>query len=62
MTLFTRLFRNPTPLEVARAELMDAEIQCMTAMTARDYAVGIVIYNTTRIDRLKKSIKAAETK
>lgn len=62
MILFTRLFRHPTPVEAARLELVEAELQCMSAMTARDYAVGIVIYNTTRIDRLKKSIKAAETK
>lgn len=55
------LFRRKSLLEIASAELGDAELQKLSAQTAQEYAEAAVAYNTARIARLKKFI-AAQTK
>ena len=55
-----KLFSKPTAYEIAVRELEEAEVALLTALTARDYAASYVIYNTSRIERLKRTIKAAE--
>lgn len=50
--------RKPTPLELISQELAVAHLAKLEAETAVDYAVSIVNYNTTRIARLNKHLKA----
>ena len=56
---FKRMWKKPSPLEMASTELADAELQLLEAFTTRDYANSIVLYNETRIARLRKTIVAA---
>lgn len=62
MTLWKEIknqFRKPTPLEVATAELVEAELAKLEAETGREFADSQVQYNAARIARLKKFIAAA---
>lgn len=54
-------FARPTPLELATAELMEAERAKLTFETAREYAGALVKYNTARIARLRKYINEETT-
>lgn len=58
MTTFKSLFRKRTLLEIASAELGEAELQKLNAQTAQEYAESVVVYNTNRIKRLKTFITA----
>lgn len=61
MKLWTEMkhqFRKPTPLEVATAELVDAELEKLVDETALDHAEASVAYNSARIDRLRAYINA----
>jgi transcriptional antiterminator Rof (Rho-off) len=53
-----RQFHKITPLELASAELVEAEIKKLEAETAQEFAAAAVAYNTARIIRLKKYINA----
>jgi hypothetical protein len=59
MTLWKEIknqFRKPTPLEVATAELVEAELEKLVDETAREHAEASVSYNNARITRLRKYI------
>lgn len=56
---FIRIFKRPTPLEMAAKELIDAEHAKLAAQTATEYANAIVAYNEKRIARLLKFINEA---
>lgn len=47
------LFRTPSDLEAAAAELSEAYLELLTAQTGVDYSKGIVTYNEARIARLE---------
>lgn len=53
-----RTFRKMTTLEMATAELGEAQLSKLEAESARDYATSIVAYNTMRIKRLQEFINA----
>ena len=50
----TRLFRRPTPAELAAKELADAELTLLSANTAKEYADSVIAYNMARIARLRE--------
>ena len=52
-----RLYRKSTPLEMAIRELEDAQLQALSANTAMEYYKSMVVYNDSRILRLKAFIK-----
>jgi hypothetical protein len=54
---FKQQFRRITPLEIASAELVEAEIAKLEAETAREFATAASMYNATRIERLKRYLK-----
>jgi len=56
MNWLKKLFRKLTPLEVASAELMVAELAKLEAETAKEFAAALVGYNNDRISRLKRYI------
>ena len=47
------LFRKPTPALLARIELEEAQRQLLAAHSAAEYARSVVLYNETKIKRLK---------
>lgn len=52
MTLWKEIknqFRKPTPLEVATAELVEAELEKLVDETAREHAEASVSYNNARM-------------
>jgi hypothetical protein len=51
-------FHKITPLELASAELIEAEIKKLEAETAQEFAASAVAYNTARIKRLKAYVHA----
>lgn len=55
-----RMFRKLTPIEVASAELADAELAKLQAQTAMEFAASVVDYNSTRITRLRKFLAKGE--
>lgn len=54
-----RLFRRPTPLELATQELIEAEREKLSAQSAREYAEAMALYHTARIERLLAYINSA---
>lgn len=59
MTLFShfkQMFKTPTPLQMAAAELADVELELLKAETYVEYANSIVMYNTARAKRLRAYI------
>lgn len=50
------MFRRITPLEMATAELVDAELAKMEADTGKEFAEAMCTYHAARITRLKKHI------
>jgi len=57
---FKRVLRRLTPAEVASKELADAELELLTAMTHRDYAVSLIDYNEARVKRLRAFLAKLE--
>jgi hypothetical protein len=53
MNWFTPLFRMKTPLELATAELVEAERSKLASDSAGDYADALSLYNQRRIERLR---------
>ncbi len=51
---YKRFTRQITPAEMAAAELAEAELRLLEAESAVEYAQSIVVYNQSRIRRLKK--------
>jgi hypothetical protein len=65
MNLYTELkqmFKMPTPLEVAAAQLATAELELLKAETGVEYASSMVAFNKAQIKRLRAyiSTKAVE--
>ena len=58
--LIKRLFRKPTPQEMAARELADAELSKLEAQSAAEYAKSVVSYNDDRIKRLRKFLAEGE--
>lgn len=52
------LFKTPTPLEVAAAQLVTAEHELLKAETGVEYASALVTFNKTQIKRLRAYISA----
>ena len=55
-----RIIRRLTPVEMAAAELSDAELHRLEAHTAMEYASSVVSYEDARIKRLRKFLSDAE--
>lgn len=55
---FKRMFKTPTPMQMAVAELADVELELLKAETYVEYANSIVMYNTARAKRLRAYIDA----
>jgi predicted Zn-dependent protease len=51
-----RVFRRLTPLEMATAELIEAELNKLEAQTAVEYSQAIVSYRTNQIKRLRSIV------
>jgi hypothetical protein len=47
-----RFFRQPTPKEMARRELAEAQRARLQALSAAEYAQAMALYHSQRIDRL----------
>lgn len=65
MNIYTELkqmFKMPTPLEVAAAQLATAELELLKAETGVEYASSMVAFNKAQIKRLRAyiSTKAVE--
>ena len=61
MNIYTELkqmFKMPTPLEVAAAQLATAELELLKAETGVEYASSMVAFNKAQIKRLKFYIAA----
>ena len=56
----TRIIRRLTPVEMAAAELADAELHRLEAQSAVEYASSVVSYEDARIKRLRKFLADAE--
>jgi hypothetical protein len=52
------MFKMPTPLEVAAAQLAEAELELLKAETGVEYASSMVSFNKAQIKRLKAYIAA----
>jgi hypothetical protein len=57
---FKRLTRRLTPVEMAAAELAEAELHRLEAQSAVEYASSVVSYEDARIKRLRKFLADAE--
>ena len=55
-----KIFRRLTPAEVAAKELAEAELSVLEARTAQEYAASIILYNETRIKRLRAFLAKLE--
>jgi hypothetical protein len=61
MNLYTELkqmFKMPTPIEVAAAQLAEAELQLLKSETGVEYAGSMVSFNKAQIKRLRAYIAA----
>jgi len=56
---FMRIWRKPTPLELAAEELAEAERSLLVAASSREYASAMVRYHEERISRLRAYITDA---
>tara|TARA_R110000868_G_scaffold396363_1_gene668512 strand:+ start:164 stop:343 length:180 start_codon:yes stop_codon:yes gene_type:complete len=52
------MFKMPTPLEVAAAQLATAELELLKAETGVEYASSMVAFNKAQIKRLRAYISA----
>jgi hypothetical protein len=55
---FKQMFKMPTPLEVAAAQLATAELELLKSETGVEYASSMVSFNKAQIKRLKAYIAA----
>ncbi|NQW80056.1 MAG: hypothetical protein HQ445_02650 [Polaromonas sp.] len=46
------LFSRPSPVTIARRQLIDAQHSCLDAIAHREHADSIVAYRTAQIERL----------
>jgi len=60
-TRLLKLFRRPTPLEMAAKELADAELSLLQAHSGVEYAQSLVNYRTAQITRLRSFVAASAT-
>lgn len=60
MDAIKRLFRRPTPNEMAAKELAEAELSLLEARTAQEYAASIINYRDTQCKRLRKFLASGE--
>jgi hypothetical protein len=61
MNIYTELkamFKMPSPIEVAAAQLATAELELLKAETGVEYASALVTFNKAQIKRLKAYIAA----
>lgn len=58
--LILKPFRIPSAMQLAIAELDEAQRRLLAAQTAQDYARRMVDYHTDRIARLTRYIKTAD--
>jgi hypothetical protein len=61
MNLYTELkqmFKMPTPIEVAAAQLATAELELLKSETGVEYASSMVSFNRAQIKRLRAYIAA----
>lgn len=59
MNWIKKLFTRATPMELAVAELVDAQREKLQAESGAEYAEALVIYNQSRIERLTAYIAQA---
>ncbi len=59
MNWIKKLFAQATPMELAVAELVDAQREKLQAESGAEYAEAMVIYNQSRIERLTAYIAQA---
>lgn len=52
------LFRAKTPLELAQAELLEAQRNLLMSMSGKEHAEASSLYHAQRIDRLRAYIKS----
>lgn len=52
------MFKMPSPIEVAAAQLATAELELLKAETGVEYASALVTFNKTQIKRLRAYISA----
>tara|TARA_R110000868_G_scaffold161706_3_gene392549 strand:- start:2319 stop:2528 length:210 start_codon:yes stop_codon:yes gene_type:complete len=55
------IFKTPTPLEVATAQLVVAEHELLKAETGVEFASSLVAFNKAQIKRLQAYIAAKTT-
>jgi len=55
-----KLWRQPSPAEMAAAELAEAELNRLRAHSAVEYATSVVAYEDARIKRLRKFLAEQE--
>jgi hypothetical protein len=55
---FGRFFRQPTPKEMARRELAEAQRARLQALSAAEYAEALALYHAQRIDRLSAFLES----
>jgi hypothetical protein len=60
METLKKLFRRPSPVEMAAVELAEAELSRLKAHTAVEYATSMVTYEDARIKRLRKFLADSE--
>jgi hypothetical protein len=56
-----KLFRPPTAHELALQEMQEAERQLLLAHTQQEYAAAMIAYNTSRVERLRETLKEEAT-
>ena len=61
LQLLKQQFRRLTPLEVAAAELVRAELAKLEAESAKEYVEALVKYNASRITRLRAYVAHCAT-
>lgn len=57
-----RMFRKPTPAEMAAKELADSELSLLEARTAAEYAASVIQYREAQCKRLRKFLAELEAK
>jgi hypothetical protein len=60
MDAIKRIFRRPTPSEMAAKELAEAELSLLEARTAHEYAASIITYRDTQCKRLRKFLASGD--
>ena len=61
MKLLSDIFRKPTPLQLAKAELEEAQRKHLDAQTAPDYANAKLRYESDRVRRLEAFVSKQES-